>query len=62
MEVTVVGVNELPVFTVISDSNVDAMADNRLRFGLQTMLRVVFLGTVLIQIDEPSWPLCLATA
>ena len=34
---TVVGVNELPLFTVISVSNVNAAAANRLDFGLQAV-------------------------
>ena len=62
MDVTVVGVNELPVFTVISDSNVDAVAGNHLGFGLQPRLHVVSSGTALIQLDEPSGPPCFAMA
>ena len=49
--VTVVGLNELPLFTVISDSNAGA-AGNHLGFGLQPMLHVVSLGTALIHVNE----------
>ena len=50
--VTVVGLNELPLFTVISDSNVRAAAGNHLGFGLQPMPYVVSLGTALIHINK----------
>ena len=50
--VTVVGLNELPLFTVISDSNVAAAAGNHLGFGLQPMRLVVSLGTALIHVNE----------